>query len=70
MKSMTKDFVLLRKQRLNIADNFKTFYVQIRGFADKNNIKEEIPRLVTFKYPVVTYLTIQKKSSTYIQYMQ
>lgn len=44
MKSMTKDLVLLRRQRLNVAKNLKTLCVQIRGFVDKNNIKDEIPR--------------------------
>lgn len=54
IKSMTKDLVLLRRERLNVAQNLKTLRVQIRGFADKNNNKNT--------NNIVTYLTVQKSS--------
>lgn len=37
-------FELLNKQRSNVEDYFKTLYVQIKEFADENDIKEEVPR--------------------------
>jgi hypothetical protein len=44
MKSVTNILELLKKQRSNVEDNFKELYIQIREFANKNDIKEEILR--------------------------
>lgn len=45
MKSVTNVLKLLKKQRSNVEDYFKTLYVQIKEFADDNDIKEEVPRI-------------------------
>lgn len=61
MKSVTKVLELLRRQRKNVKDNFKTLCVQQRGIFWQNRIRSQ--KVVVYKYPLVTWLTVQKKST-------
>nr|XP_042895669.1 52 kDa repressor of the inhibitor of the protein kinase-like [Parasteatoda tepidariorum] len=45
MANVTSVLDLLSKQRANAEDNFKTLYVEVKEFAEKLDIKEEIPRI-------------------------
>lgn len=57
MAKVTSVLVLLSKQRVNVNDNFKTFYAQVKEFSAKLSIKEEIPkvcRLQTVCYNVLS----------------
>lgn len=45
MTNVTSVLDLLSKQRINADDKFKTLYAQVKEFAAKLDIKEEVPRI-------------------------